>query len=122
MKRKDKFLIVLLTIFTLGFCWLYWHVKNKQKLKMLRGETKAKTTDSEIEKLILFLGGKDNINEVHHTTSSLKVIINNKNKVEVENLKKIKGVSGLLISTNKVSLVCGEFASVYAEKIKYIIS
>lgn len=117
MSKKDKFLIVLLTIVTLGFCWLYWHVQNKKEQKLKKGEINKLDSNIKLDELVELLGSKENINSVNATFSNLKVEFNDKKAVNVDELQKLKYVSGVMISSTKMTLVVGDYAKKIAEEL-----
>ncbi|UUD35683.1 PTS transporter subunit EIIB [Mycoplasmopsis caviae] len=111
MSKKDKFLVVLLTIVTFGFCWVYWRTRNRKELKLKREGTNIKLPSNiKIVELVDNLGGKENIEEVSASISNIKVLIKNKSLVKMEELQSTKFITGIMISTNKISLVVGDYA------------
>ncbi|WP_338822286.1 PTS sugar transporter subunit IIA [Mycoplasmopsis felifaucium] len=117
MTKKDKFLIVILTIFTLGFCWLYWHIKNKKIKESKQGKIQKLESNMNVLELINLLGSKENIKEINSSVSSIKIEFLDKNKVNFEAIKQLKYVSGLMISTNKTTLIVGDYAKKLAQEI-----
>ncbi|MBZ4195543.1 PTS transporter subunit EIIB [Mycoplasma tauri] len=117
MTKKDKFIIVILTIFTIGFCWLYWKLKAKKIQKNKRGEINKLDSSVDIEQLINFLGTRKNIISVDNSISSLKVKFKEKELINVEALKKLKYISGVMLSTNKISLIVGSYAKLISIKL-----
>ncbi|WP_027335089.1 PTS sugar transporter subunit IIA [Mycoplasmopsis felifaucium] len=120
MTKKDKFLIVILTIFTIGFCWIYWQNKNKKIKDAKKGNIQKLDTNMNVAELINLLGTKSNIKEVSASVSGVKIEFFDKNKVDFESIKKLKYVSGLMISTNKTTLIVGEYAKKLAQEINSI--
>ncbi|QSF13753.1 PTS sugar transporter subunit IIA [Mycoplasma sp. Mirounga ES2805-ORL] len=113
MKKRDKFAIVMLTIFTLGFCWLHWKIQaNKyKKLASIDKEDIKLPSVIKIDNLISLLGNKDNIKGSRSTISNLIIEINNKDNVNVDEIKQLKYVSGVMISSQKITLIVGDYAS-----------
>ncbi|WP_029513222.1 PTS sugar transporter subunit IIA [Mycoplasmopsis primatum] len=118
MTKKDKFIIVLLTIITLGFCWLHWHIKNKKIQQIKKGEIKKLDPSIKIDELISLLGSSDNITAVESSISTLKCTVKNKDLINVEKIKSLKYVTGIMVSTSRISLVVGD----YAKKINEIMN
>ncbi|RMX35330.1 phosphotransferase system, EIIB family protein [Mycoplasmopsis fermentans MF-I2] len=111
MSKKDKFLVVLLTIVTLGFCWLYWHLKNKKEQKIKKEGVNIKLPSNiKVVELVDNLGGKENIEEVNASISNIKVLIKDKTLIKMDKLQDTKFITGIMISTNKISLVIGDYA------------
>ncbi|TKA59430.1 Glucose/sucrose specific PTS system IIB component (PtsG) [Mycoplasmopsis bovis 8790] len=117
MTTGDKWKIATLTIFTLGFCWVYWSVKNKKVKKLKKGEINKLDSSMDTLELINLLGGKGNISSVSNTISRIKVIINDKSIVQKDKLEQLKYVSGIMISSNNVSLVVGDYAKKLSEEL-----
>ncbi|WP_406616815.1 PTS sugar transporter subunit IIA [Mycoplasmopsis adleri] len=118
MTHKEKFLIVILTIFTLGFCWLYWHCKNKKQQELKKGNVTKLDSRINIEELITLLGGKENITGIEPSLSKVKILFKNKANVNFEEIKNLKYVSGILISSNSTNIIVGEYAKKIAEVMK----
>lgn len=118
MSKKDKVKVVFLTIFTLGFCWLYWYLKNKKRQKVLQqGESVKLTGNIKIDQLIELLGGKENITNVEGGISKVKVEFNDKSKVKVDELRKTSYISGIMVSTKQISLIIGEYSKAVAKEL-----
>nr|WP_318027034.1 hypothetical protein [Mycoplasmopsis bovis] len=54
---------------------------------------------------------------VSNTISRIKVIINDKSIVQKDKLEQLKYVSGIMISSNNVSLVVGDYAKKLSEEL-----
>ncbi|AIA29444.1 PTS sugar transporter subunit [Mycoplasmopsis californica] len=116
MTKKDKFNLVLLTIFTLGFCWLHWYLRNKKRKNIILGKKDLNISDAKSDELISLLGGVDNIISLSAKGSKLIVEVSDKNIVNVNQIKSKKIASGIMISTSKITLIMGEQAHSYAQK------
>lgn len=120
MSNKQKFLYVFLIIITLGFILLYWRkYKQSNKKDYL---TVDKRISFNFEHFISFLGGYENIIETSsdsHSTSQkvLRIKYKDKTKLNIEELKKLNGISGIALNSYGVSLVVGNNAKYIAEKI-----
>ena len=88
MTTLDKIKITLLTIFTLGFIWI-WINKKPVAKNELTVEKKVKVN---IETIIKSIGAK-NIVEITNTQQRVKIIFKDKKKVDKESLKNLKGIS-----------------------------
>lgn len=120
MSGKQKFLYVFLIIITLGFILLYWRkYKQSNKKDYL---TVDKRIPFNFEHFIGFLGGYENIIETSsdsHSTSQkvLRIKYKDKTKLNIEELKKLNGISGIALNSYGISLVVGNNAKYIAEKI-----
>ena len=120
MSGKQKFLYVFLIIITLGFILLYWRkYKQSNKKDYL---TVDKRISFNFEDFISFLGGHENIIETSsdsHSTSQkvLRIKYKDKTKLNIEELKKLNGISGIALNSYGISLVVGNNAKYIAEKI-----
>ncbi|VEU78376.1 putative PTS system glucose-specific enzyme II [Mycoplasmopsis columbinasalis] len=63
-----------------------------------------------LNELITLLGEKANITEVDATLSNLKLAIQDRQKVNLEALKNLKYVSGIMAGETKITLVVGDIA------------
>ncbi|WP_036464944.1 PTS transporter subunit EIIB [Mycoplasmopsis sturni] len=107
MYKKEKIKIVILTIFTFGLIWLKW---NKQKKHQKNTIYQVDKLPFKKAALIEALGGKENINDVQLTPSRVNVICKDTKIVNLEQIKNLKGITGIFVSSSKVSLILGEFA------------
>ena len=120
MSNKQKFLYVFLIIITLGFILLYWRkYKQSNKKDYL---TVDKRIPFNFEHFISSLGGYENIIETSsdsHSTSQkvLRIKYKDKTKLNIEELKKLNGISGIALNSYGISLVVGNNAKYIAEKI-----
>ncbi|AWX69493.1 PTS glucose transporter subunit IIB [[Mycoplasma] anseris] len=115
MTKKQKALYVFLIIITLGFICIYWKRKFKQteSKNYLTVETKL---SFEFQAFLNSLGGKQNINNVSSSQKIIKVFFNNRQDINIENLKNLDGVSGIAFQKNSISLVVGNTAK-YLEEL-----
>lgn len=108
MSKKDKFLYVFLIIVTFGLILIYWK-------KHLQENTKSELSISEkinfnVENLIKYLGLKENIKEVKSTNQIVKITIKDNSLVKPEEIRKLKGVSGVVNNSKQISIVVGNSA------------
>ncbi|WP_033161327.1 hypothetical protein [[Mycoplasma] collis] len=119
MLLKDKFLIVFLTIITLGLIWIYWSkLKNKTPNNELSSENKSSIKLSE---LFDSIGGKSNILKVENTHKKVKIFLNDISLVDKNKISKIKEISGLVLSNNSITLITGNNASYLKNEIEKLI-
>ncbi len=113
MTTWDKIKITLLTIFTLGFIWIWINKKPTIKSEL----TVEKKVKVNIELIIKSIGLK-NIVEITNTQQRVKIIFNDNQKVDKETLKKLKGISGMMLTSTSVSLIVGKSAAEVAKQLK----
>ncbi|MEA4190841.1 PTS transporter subunit EIIB [Mycoplasma sp. 2248] len=104
---KQMTKIIFLTIITLGFIWIKWKKEKKAKNTIYQ----SNKLPFKVEQLVSALGTKENIDNLEVKISRLVVTVKSNNKVDTEALKELKGVSGILLSSSKVSITLGEYAN-----------
>lgn len=108
MKFKDKLLFTIFTIFTLG---IYPIVIFNKKPQKQNNELSRKDNDViNPAELLSLVGGKDNINGIEYTQTKIKIMIEDKDLVRVDELQKMKGVSGVFATSSTISLMVGNIA------------
>ncbi|BAW18061.1 hypothetical protein MBVG596_0157 [Mycoplasmopsis bovigenitalium] len=118
MTKKDKFKIVILTIFTLGFCWLHWYRINKKHQNLVQGKIDADINQREIDELIRFIGGLDNINDVSSSGSKLKIFFKNSQLIDSKSIIDNKLATGVFVSSDSITLIVGVKSSAYVNALK----
>ncbi|MCS4537185.1 PTS sugar transporter subunit IIA [Mycoplasma sp. CSL7475-4] len=117
MTKKDKFIIVVLTIVTLGFCWLFWYLKNKKHQRILSGKQNISVSQNKINSLVDLLGGRENITSAKASGSRLFIVVDKKESVKASQIMNNKLATGVFMSSNKITLIMGEYAASYAEQL-----
>lgn len=107
MTFKDKLLLILLTIFTLGI-YLIVIYKNKSKPESSELSRSEKVT-VDIDKLKSLLG-EDNIVGSEFTHTKVKIFIKDKSKVNVNEIQNLKGISGVFASSKYITIIVGNQA------------
>lgn len=79
-------------------------------------KSKNKNFKLEANKLVEYLGGRDNIIEYNYTKSRLKVIVKNTEKVNKEGIQKL-GAQGIVEVDNQLKIILEEDAR---QLIRYI--
>jgi phosphotransferase system IIB component len=110
---KIKFIYIILSIITLG-AYPYL-VKKNLKNKPKNTLSIAKKITLSLENLIENLGGKENIEGAQYTHTKIKVFFINFELLNIEKLKKQKGISGVFFSSNTISLVVGNQAKLLTQ-------
>ncbi|UUD35790.1 PTS sugar transporter subunit IIABC [Mycoplasmopsis citelli] len=107
MYTKSKFKLIFYSLITFGLIWIKWKKQIKHQ----------KNTIYQVDKLPfneeVFLGCFDNLEQITNIElkpSRVNVFFNSSPQVNVEKLKKLKGISGILVSSNKISIILGEFS------------
>ncbi|WP_027334435.1 hypothetical protein [Mycoplasma elephantis] len=119
MNRKHKALSVFLVIITFGFFLIALRKKRAVKENNIDENTNV---DIKVGHLISLFGGKENIKNVESTLSKVKIYFNKKNLINVDELKKLKAVSGLVLSTSSISLIVGYGAKNLKDEILGVIN
>ncbi len=93
----------------------------KQEIKDTSKLKQSKKIPIEVEKLITSFGGKENLLNAESTLSTIQLFVNDKNKVNKDEVKKIFSGKGISIVDKKFSIICGDYASELKEQILKII-
>lgn len=115
MKLKEKILIGLLTIITFGTIWIYWSKKKTQPKNEL---SISKRIDVNLEKLINLLLGLENINSVSATHTKVKINLKNVENIQINEIKNLKGISGVVVSSNAITIIVGNSAQTIKEELE----
>lgn len=121
MTLKEKIIFISLQVITLGLIWFYWKKKAKKynQQNSLSQEVKIGVN---VIKLITLLGGPNNIKNISNTHTKVKIEYYIRERVEVENIKKMRGVSGLFINDSSITIIVGNSANSLRETIQRNIS
>lgn len=115
MTFKDKLLLILLSIITLGIYPLVIFKKNSSETKTtLSSDDKVSVN---IDKLRENLGTEENIVGVEFTHTKVKVFVKEKAKVNIEAISKQKGISGVFATTKSITIIVGNSAKAISEKL-----
>ncbi|AJR12360.1 PTS glucose transporter subunit IIB [Mesomycoplasma dispar] len=114
MKLISKIIYFLLQIFSFGF--FAKHI-NKKHNKTKSDLTFEKKFDFKIEELINLLGGKKNIKSSDFSISRLKIQLKSTENLDFEKIKKLKGVSGIVVNSETISLIVGNKSKAISEAI-----
>jgi glucose-like phosphotransferase system IIB component len=80
----------------------------------------SKDFSSEVNKLVKFLGGKDNIINAEVNMSRLKVIVKDTSKVDKSGIQKL-GAQGIVEVDNQIKIIFGKDAKALKNYIKDIV-
>ncbi len=115
MLFKDKLKLIMLSIITLGV-YPILVLRSKNTKTSLELSTTEKLIVN-IDKLRKELGGKENITGATNTHNKVKVDIKTRNGVTLDNIKNLKGVSGVFATSTSVTIVVGNSAKKIASII-----
>jgi beta-glucoside PTS system EIICBA component len=74
-------------------------------------------TQDAISRIILLIGGKENINNVWHCMTRLRFDLIDDNKVEKEEIKKLPGVLGAQLQSDQFQIIIGPKVSSWYERL-----
>lgn len=115
MTFKDKLLLILLSIITLG---IYPLIIFKRRAPEVKSELSADDKLSvNIEKLRENLGSDKNIIGVEFTHTKVKIYVKEKSKVNMDALSKQKGISGVFATSRSITIIVGNSAKAISEKL-----
>ncbi|MHA3786276.1 PTS glucose transporter subunit IIB [Mycoplasma sp. HF14] len=115
--KKDKFLIVFLTIITLGLIWIKWSKQIKKEKNTIYQNDKLPFKFSDF----LICLGDDNIAKVETRLNRINIGVKDIKLVKLQDLNKLKGISGIVARSNGVSLVLGEYTQVVYKELQKLI-
>ncbi len=120
MTSREKFLFIFLQIITLGLIWIYWKKKAKKYSNQNELSQELKVGINVI-KLIRSLGGPNNIREITNTHTKIKTKYNIRERIDIETIKNMSGISGVFINDEAITIIVGNSAAAVAESMKNII-
>lgn len=74
-----------------------------------------KTMAAQIVELV---GGKDNINSVGHCATRLRLYVKDESKLNIEKLKKVKGVIDVVKATDQYQIVVGQIVTALCDEVQ----
>ena len=63
------------------------------------------------------VGGKDNISDIYHCATRLRIVVNNPDLVDQEKLKKVDGIKGVVIKGQEIQNFIGTKVNEYYSKL-----
>ncbi|WKX02713.1 PTS transporter subunit EIIB [Candidatus Mycoplasma mahonii] len=116
MKTKDKIILIFISIITLGIYPLI--IFRKQKFVETSDElSRSNSSIIDVKILINLLGGKENILSTNNTHTKIKIYFRDKKKVNIDEIKSSKGVSGIFISSDAITIIVGNSAKFLKEQL-----
>lgn len=120
MTKKERIWFIFLQIITLGLIWVYWSRKAKD-MKKENEFSFARKLSINVNELIKNLGGIDNILDVEFTYKKVKIYYKSRDKIFVDYIKNIKGISGVFLNENGITLIVGNESKILKETIKNLM-
>lgn len=115
MTFKDKLILILLSIITLGIYPLVIFKRTPLEVKTeLSADDKLSVN---IDKLRENLGTEENIVGVEFTHTKVKIYVKEKSKVSMDALSKQKGISGVFATSKSITIIVGNSAKTISEKL-----
>ncbi|WP_434336880.1 PTS glucose transporter subunit IIB [Mesomycoplasma conjunctivae] len=119
MRIFSRFIYKLLQIITFGkYAKIIDKKYNKNNEKIVYNEQ----IPFKIEQLIKLLGGNKNIKNTSFTISRVKIEVVNLKDVDLEGLKNLKGVSGVVAGEEKINLIVGDTSKIISLTLKEAIN
>ncbi len=106
-------IIGIVVAVVLIFLAIRLYLKKKKAPAMQPGESSG----LDIDKLIGYLGGKENIQSVEGTLSKLNVVLKNTKAADIEALKAM-GATGIVQNQNKLTVIFGKLSETIALEIQ----
>ncbi|QJG66828.1 PTS glucose transporter subunit IIB [Mycoplasma phocoenae] len=116
MTGKNKFKYYFLLISTFGLIKLRW--KKYRQTEVKNKLTVKEQIDFDINELIQFLGGKDNITNTIATYSKIKISFKDKSLIQSKKIQTLNGVSGMVLQSQSITLVVGNNAKYIEQLLK----
>lgn len=116
MTTSHKLLFIFLSIITFGIFPLviYLLAKNQKTNQQLSTSDKVNVN---LDKLKKNLGGLENIIGVEFTYTKVKILIKKRPLIKIQELKKLKGISGVFVNSGSVTLIVGNSAKKIADSL-----
>ncbi len=115
MTLKNKILFIILSILTLGiYPILVYRAGGTETKTELSSSTKPTVNLVLLRKA---LGGVDNVAGVEYTHTKLKIFLKNTKLADNDVVRKLKGVSGLVISSVAITIIVGNSAKEMAKQL-----
>ncbi|WAM05750.1 PTS sugar transporter subunit IIABC [Mycoplasmopsis cynos] len=107
---NNKFKVIFLSIITFGLIWIKWRKKIEHKKNTIY---QVDDLPFKISTLNSYLG-VENYRVIDSKPSRLNIEIKDIAKVDLEKIKKLKGVSGIFVKSSTISIILGVYTnSVY---------
>ncbi|APJ38731.1 hypothetical protein BLA55_03665 [Mycoplasmopsis pullorum] len=114
MLLKDKIKMIFLTIITFGLIWIKWTKMKNSNLE--NSFYVANKLPFKMEQFYAIIP-KESILSISNTHIRTNITVADASKVAIEELQKLKNVTGVVVMSNKISLVLNEYAPVLAQEL-----
>ncbi|MBN0919508.1 PTS glucose transporter subunit IIB [[Mycoplasma] gypis] len=114
MTFKNKFKYYFLLIASFGLIKRKWRKYRQEETKKYLSVSNK--LDFDIKTLIGLLGSKENITNAQASQKKIKISLKNIKNVNVDEIQKLEGVSGLFLQSNAITLITGNNAK-YVEEL-----
>ncbi|WP_036459143.1 PTS sugar transporter subunit IIABC [Mycoplasma leonicaptivi] len=104
MKYRIK--MIFLTIITFGLIWIKWSKKIEHKKNTIY---QVENIPFNIEAFFSLLGTKENIKKIDSKHSRIDIYFSDISKINKEQIQKLKGVSGIFVKSDTISVVLGVY-------------
>lgn len=108
MTFKDKLILIILSIITLGIYPLIIFNKKNDEIKNELSVEKKVTVN--VHALLENLGGADNITGTEYSHTKVKIFIKDKSIVKVEEIQNIKNITGVFATSKHITIIVGKQA------------
>ena len=118
MNKRELFIFIFLSVITLGiYPFIIFNFKSEETTNEL---SYSKKLSVNYKKLLEILN-KDIISGVEYTHSKVKIFIKETKKIDPEEIKNMKGISGVFITSDSVTLIVGNQAKELANVLGNLI-
>lgn len=120
MTIKNKLLLIFFTIITLGIFWIFYYCK-KKKLKTTNQLSRSVKIPFSIKRLVNAIGS-NNIIKAEYTHTKVKIYINTTKKINMDEIKKIKSISGTFMTSNSFTIIVGNSAKTISAQLNKLVA
>lgn len=106
MTGKEKFLFIFLQVITLGLIWIFW-IRQKRALSQVDELSYATKTNFDGAALLVLVGTATNVVGLSHTHTKVTISFVDRTPVDPEAIKQLRGVSGVFINDQSVTIIVG---------------
>ena len=121
MTTKNILILILLTIITLGTFWIFHYIKLNKTTKVSSNLSHSTKIPFSIKKLVGVLN-RENIIKSEFTQIKVKVFVKSTKDINMEELKKIKSISGSFMNSNSITIIVGNSAKTISNQLNELNS
>lgn len=114
MKKFSYFIYKFIQFLTFG---KFGKILSKKHNKPNNSINYSEDIKFEINKLVSLLLGATNIQKAEFTFSRVAIFLNTLENVNIDELKNLPGVSGVVVGTNNISLIVGSTSKFIANSL-----